>query len=95
MSNCFPKAHRSRNPLAETQALGGFRGLAGELNNVSQTDSGNVLDRSMAKQGEKLATKAADKSDKAAQGAEAEVTAYGSGNAAQVYFSLYPLGRSR
>ena len=35
-------------------------------------------------------TNAADKSDKASQGVEAEVTAYGSGNAAQVYFSLYP-----
>ena len=68
----------------------GLKGLAGELNNVSQTGSGNAIDRTMAKQGEKLADKAADKSDKAAQGAEAEVTAYGSGNAAQVYFSLYP-----
>ena len=33
----------------------GLKGLAGELNNVSQTGSGNAIDRTMAKQGEKLA----------------------------------------
>ena len=39
---------------------------------------------------EKLASKAAEKSDKPAEDVEASVTAYGSGNAAQVYFNLYP-----
>ena len=71
----------------DTGAMG-LNGLAGELDNVSQTGSGNAFDRTVAQQGSKLASKAAKTSDKAAEGDPASVTAYGSGNAAQVYFDL-------
>ena len=44
----------------------------------------------MAKQGQKLAAKGAVAADEGhSAGAEASVTAYGSGNAAQVYFDLF------
>ena len=34
----------------------GLAGLAGELHNASQTESGTAFDKAMAKQGEKLAS---------------------------------------
>jgi hypothetical protein len=69
----------------------GLNGLAGELDNVSQTGSGNAFDRAVAKQGEKLASKGAEAaSEEAVDDGPASITAYGSGNAAQVYFDLYP-----
>lgn len=74
----------------DTGAMG-LVGLAGELDNVSQTGSGSVFDRTVAKQGQKLAARAAQESSpEAGSGAPAAVVAYGSGNAAQVYFDLYP-----
>ena len=44
----------------------------------------------MAKQGEKLAKKGSEVDEKHASDEQAAVTAYGSGNAAQVYFDLFP-----
>ena len=64
----------------------GFQGMAGELNNVSESDAGNAVSRSVAKQGEKIAQRGADVAKVAEANAQAAVTAYGSGNAAQVYF---------
>jgi hypothetical protein len=72
----------------DTGAMG-LQGMAGELANMQQTDHGGALGKSMAKQGEKLAKKGADIDDKGASDEQAAVTAYGSGNAAQVYFSLF------
>lgn len=66
----------------------GLAGLAGELANASQTGEGTALDKALAKQGENLAGKVAEGSD-IDDVAAASVTAYGSGNAAQVYFDLY------
>jgi hypothetical protein len=81
-----------------SQAIGGDTGATGlhsvadELANVQQSDGGNTFDQVVAKQGQKLAKRGADASDKHVEQerAEASVTAYGSGNAAQVYFDLYP-----
>ena len=69
----------------------GLQGMAGELANVHTSGAGTALDRSVARQGHKLATKGADAADDDARRAQAaSVTAYGSGNAAQVYFDLLP-----
>ncbi len=64
----------------------GLVGVAGQLGDVSNSDAGNAVSRSVAKQGQKLAQKGADVTQVASEGPEAAVTAYGSGNAAQVYF---------
>jgi hypothetical protein len=80
-----------------SQAIGGDTGanglhsVAGELANVQQSGNGNVIDRVVASQGQRLAEQGADAADEAVEaGDRASVTAYGSGNAAQVYFDLYP-----
>ena len=79
-----------------TQAIGGdrgamgLRGVAGELGNVSQSDVGSAFDRAVATQGQKLVQRGVDITAIAEQAMEADVTAYGSGNAAQIYFHLYP-----
>ncbi len=68
----------------------GLSGLAGELNLVSNTEGGTAFDKTMAHQGEKLANRAVESSNLIEMGDPASVTAYGSGNAAQVYFDLFP-----
>ncbi len=81
-----------------SQAIGGDTGanglhsVAGELANVQQSHSGNAFSQIVAQQGQKLAERGAGAADEPVeeQAAEASVTAYGSGNAAQVYFDLYP-----
>ena len=83
----------------DTGAMG-LQGVAGELANVGQHGQSRKLTRglarSMAKGGEKLAAKAAPPQTPPTQqtspvpSSPAAVTAYGSGNAAQVYFDLYP-----
>jgi uncharacterized membrane protein YvlD (DUF360 family) len=79
-----------------TQSIGGdtgamgLQGVAGELANMHQTGAGGAFGKTVAKQGEKLAKKGSETDDKGISDEQAAVTAYGSGNAAQVYFSLYP-----
>jgi hypothetical protein len=79
-----------------TQSIGGdtgavgLQGVAGELANMQQAGTGGKLGKQVAKQGEKLAKKGSEVNDKEIVAEQAAVTAYGSGNAAQVYFSLYP-----
>ena len=76
----------------DTGAMG-LQSLADELTNVSQSAGGTAFDQAMAKQGAKLADFGSDVTD-VAEGLDVEqatsVTAYGSGNAAQVYFDLFP-----
>ncbi len=77
------------------QSMGGdtgmtsLAGVSGELANVQQ-QAGGAAGKAVAKQSQKLI----DKGAKAQEGEEpaqaAQVTAYGSGNLAQVYFDLYP-----
>src|SRR5690606_7853903 len=68
----------------------GLHGVAGELANVQSSNASNALGNSVARQGQKLAQKRAALEVAKGGGAPAQVVAYGSGNAAQVYFDLYP-----
>ena len=68
----------------------GLQGMAGELSNVSDSDEANAVDRALANQGQKLAQQGADAVEQTVADPDAAVTAYGSGNAAQVYFDLFP-----
>ncbi|NJN82555.1 MAG: hypothetical protein HC802_09985 [Caldilineaceae bacterium] len=79
------------------QAIGGDTGanglasVANELVNVQESEAGTAFDKAVAKQGQKLAERGADAVEEGVAAEEtASVTAYGSGNAAQVYFDLYP-----
>jgi uncharacterized membrane protein YvlD (DUF360 family) len=81
-------------------SMGGDTGMtsitavSGELDNIQETGVGGRTGRAAAKQGKKYLDKGAKRREEA-EGAvevdhEAQVTAYGSGNLAQVYFDLYP-----
>ena len=63
--------------------------LSGELGNVHQQGD-SATSRSVAKQGQKLLSKGIAQQEATVAAAATEVTAYGSGNLAQVYFDLYP-----
>lgn len=73
----------------DTGAIG-LQGMAGELSNMQTSEAGGAVGRAVAKQGQKLAEKGAKAGDNAEAAQPAAVTAYGSGNAAQVYFDLFP-----
>ena len=79
-----------------TQSIGGDTGamglqsMAGELANMQQTGTTGAFSSTLARQGEKLAKMGSEVDQKQASDVQAAVTAYGSGNAAQVYFQLYP-----
>jgi hypothetical protein len=64
-------------------------GVSGELANVQQ-QGGGATGRAVAKQGQKLIEKGAKGAEPAELINAAQVTAYGSGNLAQVYFDLQP-----
>ena len=65
-------------------------GMSGELKNLQEQGAGNAAGRAMAKQGQKLLDRGAEREEEAISAARAQVTAYGSGNLAQVYFDLFP-----
>ena len=82
------------------QSMGGDTGVtsinavSGELENIQETGVGGRTGRAAAKRGKKILDNSARRRE-AAEGSddrphEAQVTAYGSGNLAQVYFDLYP-----
>ncbi len=83
-----------------SQSMGGDTGVtsltavSGELENIQQSGVGSAGGRAIAKRGQKALDKSAKKQEEKAgdPGHEqpAQVTAYGSGNLAQVYFDLYP-----
>ncbi len=68
----------------------GLQGVAGELANMQDTKATNAVNKAVAKQGQKLAQKGAAHHEEDIDDTPASVTAYGSGNAAQVYFDLFP-----
>jgi hypothetical protein len=80
------------------QSIGGDTGVgsltaaSAELGNIQEQGVGNRAGRALAKQGQKLLDKGAQAQGGAepASAAPAQVTAYGSGNLAQVYFDLHP-----
>ncbi len=71
-----------------------IKAVSGELDNIQETGVGGRTGRAAAKRGKKLLDGGAKKrEEEEADGTfdyEAQVTAYGSGNLAQVYFDLYP-----
>ncbi|MFO7682447.1 MAG: phage holin family protein [Chloroflexota bacterium] len=83
-----------------TQSMGGDTGVtsltavSGELENIQQSGVGGMGGRALAKRGQKVLDKNAKKQEETAgdigHDKPAQVTAYGSGNLAQVYFDLYP-----
>jgi hypothetical protein len=68
----------------------GLQGVAGELANLQDAHATHAVNTAVARQGQKLAQKGADAGEKHVAATQAAVTAYGSGNAAQVYFDLFP-----
>lgn len=68
----------------------GLQGIAGELANVQDVGATSAVNSAVARQGQKLAQKGAEASETHDANVPAAVTAYGSGNAAQVYFDLFP-----
>ncbi|MFZ2362171.1 MAG: phage holin family protein [Anaerolineae bacterium] len=77
------------------QSMGGdtgmtsLTGVSGELANVQQQEGG-AAGRAVAKQGQKLIEQGAKAGEPEELAQAAQVTAYGSGNLAQVYFDLQP-----
>ncbi len=82
------------------QSMGGDTGVtsinavSGELENIQETGVGGRTGRAAAKRAKKILDNSARRRE-AAEGSddrphEAQVTAYGSGNLAQVYFDLHP-----
>ena len=85
--------------ITVTQAIGGDTGVtsltaaSGELQNIQQTGVGGVGGRALARRGQQLIDRSArqlDETGDSGDGQPAQVTAYGSGNLAQVYFDLHP-----
>ena len=82
--------------VSVAQSIGGDTGavglhsVAGELANVSTAGAGGAVGNAVAKRGQKLAAAGARAGGPAVDESPAAVTAYGSGNAAQVYFDLFP-----
>lgn len=82
------------------QSMGGDTGVislnsaSGELVNIQQSGVGGRGGRAIVKRGNRLLQKSAQRQEEAAgdpgHDQPAQVTAYGSGNLAQVYFDLYP-----
>ena len=83
-----------------SQSMGGDTGVtsitavSGELENIQETGVGGRTGRAAAKRGRKLLDSGAKRREEAQGEGEtdhtAQVTAYGSGNLAQVYFDLFP-----
>ncbi len=78
-----------------SQSMGGDTGIGPlsavgtELQNVTEQGAGSGVSKAVAKQGQKLIEQGV-KEGEGTEAAPAQVTAYGSGNLAQVYFDLYP-----
>lgn len=84
--------------VSVAQAMGGDTGVtslaaaSGELVNIQQQGVGGAAGRLFAQQGQKLLEQGvkAGEADTGGTARPAQVTAYGSGNLAQVYFDLHP-----
>ncbi len=87
----LPKEVTVAQAIGGDTGASGLQGVAGELANMQGAGAGsNTMSRAVAKQGQKLAEQGVKAGDNLAEMKPASVTAYGSGNAAQVYFDLYP-----
>jgi uncharacterized membrane protein YvlD (DUF360 family) len=90
----LPKEVSVAQAIGGDTGVNGLQGVAGELANMQQAGAGSAVSRAVAKQGQKLAEQGVKAGDEVAGELAADkpasVTAYGSGNAAQVYFDLFP-----
>ncbi len=87
----LPKEVSVAQSIGGDTGASGLQGVAGELANMQSAGAGsNSMSRAVAKQGQKLAEQGMKAGDTLAGMKTASVTAYGSGNAAQVYFDLFP-----
>jgi hypothetical protein len=89
----LPKEVSVAQAIGGDTGVNGLQGVAGELANMQQAEHGSAVSRAVAKQGQKLAEQGAKPAKRwraTGQRQAASVTAYGSGNAAQVYFDLFP-----
>ena len=86
----LPQGTTVRQSIGGDTGAFGLQGVAGELANVQDAHATNAVNSAVARQGQKLAQKGVDANEKAHTNVPASVTAYGSGNAAQVYFDLFP-----
>ena len=86
----LPKEVSVAQAIGGDTGVTGLQGVAGELANMQDAGAGSSMSRAVAKQGQKLAERGVKASDDLAEMKPASVTAYGSGNAAQVYFDLFP-----
>ena len=86
----LPQGTTVKQEIGGDTGAAGLQGVAGEFANMQDAQSTNRVNTAVAKQGQKLAQKGAQASEGTDTGAQAAVTAYGSGNAAQVYFDLFP-----
>ena len=86
--------------ITVAQSMGGDTGVtsltaaSGELANIQESGVGGFGGRALARRGQKLLDQGARRQEELAgdpsHDQPAQVTAYGSGNLAQVYFDLYP-----
>ena len=86
--------------ITVAQSMGGDTGVtsltaaSGELENIQESGVGGVGGRALARRGQKLLDRSAKQQEEVAgdpgHDQPAQVTAYGSGNLAQVYFDLVP-----
>ncbi len=86
----LPKEVSVAQAIGGDTGVTGLQGVAGELANMQDAGAGSSMSRAVAKQGQKLAERGVKASDEVVETKPASVTAYGSGNAAQVYFDLFP-----
>jgi uncharacterized membrane protein YvlD (DUF360 family) len=86
----LPEGTTVAQSMGGDTGVGSLTAMGAELGNLQSQGVGGTVGKSVAKQGQKVIEKgtAARAEEPAAE--PASVTAYGSGNLAQVYFNLYP-----
>jgi len=88
----LPKGTSVAQSIGGDTGIGSLTAVSAELGNIDEAGVGNRAGRAVARQGRKLLDKGpqAREQEDATTITPAQVTAYGSGNLAQVYFDLYP-----
>ncbi len=94
IEQCLPQGTTVAQSMGGDTGVTSITAVSGELENIQNTGVGGRTGRAVAKRGSKYLGKGAKRREEA-EGAdehahEAQVTAYGSGNLAQVYFDLFP-----
>lgn len=85
----LPSGTSVAQDIGGDDARAALKPIASELTNVSDSDT-NMVSRAVANQGQRIVEAGISANDELAHITPASVTAYGSGNAAQVYFDVLP-----